>query len=72
MDNEVHILQTWFITRIMIFCESIMTALEFSQVQDYSGSLVLVPHLANSLGHCLPPEWLGWDHVCMTLFLDQA
>ncbi|KAL0008029.1 hypothetical protein SO802_009531 [Lithocarpus litseifolius] len=26
------------------------------------GSLVLVPHLASFLGHCLPPEWLGWGH----------
>ena len=35
----------------------------FSQVQDCLGSLVLVPHLASFLGHCLPQEWLVWGHV---------
>lgn len=54
----------FFTTKYRMFSVS-LTCLGFSQVQDYLGSLVLVPHLASFLGHYLLLEWLGWDLVCL-------
>lgn len=44
---------------------ALLTYLMFSQAQDYSASSVLVLHLASFLAHCLPQQWLGWDHVSL-------
>jgi len=64
MDSEVCLALYHFLFLSGLF-RVYLTYSGFSQVQDYSDLLVLVPPLDNFLGHCLPLGWLLLAHVSL-------